>query len=40
MNRIRILILAIKYWYQGDDWEDANFLAENIVLGFIRRTKG
>ena len=26
--------LAIKYWYQGDTWEDAVEFAKRIVNGF------
>lgn len=34
MNKIRIFQLAMKYWLQGDDWEDAYEYAESIVNGF------
>lgn len=28
--------LAIKYWFQGDSWSDAIYLADYIVKGFKR----
>lgn len=34
MNEIRIYILTIKYWLQGDDWNFAKEYAESIVRGF------
>ena len=33
-DSISILILAIKYWMQGDNWEFAINYATNIVKGF------
>ena len=32
--KMRILILAIKYWWQGDDWKTAWKFAKKIVKGF------
>lgn len=31
LEKIRIYFLAVKYWMQGDDWEDAVGYAEFIV---------
>lgn len=34
IKRIDILILAMKYWFQGDSWADAVVYAKRIVKGF------
>jgi hypothetical protein len=34
MKTIQTLILAIKYWFQGDEWRDAVEYAEAIVRGW------
>lgn len=31
--------LAIKYWLQGDDWDDALVYAKRIVYGFQNTAK-
>jgi len=36
MNKIRIYVLAIKYWLQGDDWDFALEYATTLVAGFKR----
>ena len=38
-NNIRILILAIKYWLQGDEWAEAAEYARAIVKGLRGRRK-
>ena len=37
LDKIRIYILAVKYWMNGDDWEAAVDFAKFIVEGFKRR---
>ncbi len=34
LEKIRIYILAIKYWVQGDEWKFAVEYAEAIVKGW------
>lgn len=34
MNDLRIIILTIKYWFQGDTLQEANEYARAIVTGF------
>jgi len=34
MDTLDIYYLAIKYWLQGDNWQDAKEYAEAIVKGF------
>jgi hypothetical protein len=34
MDNIRVYILAIKYWLQGDDWKFAKEYAEALVKGY------
>ena len=34
MAKIRIYMLAIKYWFQGDKWSFAKEYATAIVMGF------
>jgi hypothetical protein len=31
---VRTLFLAIKYWWQGDDWDKAWLFAKVIIKGF------
>lgn len=33
-NKIRIYLLAIKYWIQGDDWDSAVKFGRFLVEGF------
>ena len=35
--KIRIYLLAVKYWFQGDPWGFAVEYATSIVKGFKRR---
>ena len=37
LDKIRIYILAAKYWMQGDDWKEAVEYAESLVLGWKNR---
>ena len=30
-DKITIVVLAIKYWCQGEDWRDALIIARNLV---------
>lgn len=39
-NKITVLILAIKYWLQGDNWQFAKEYAEAIVGAFRYVSKG
>jgi hypothetical protein len=39
MKTIRIYILAIKYFLQGDKWQFAKEYAESIVKGFKKLDK-
>lgn len=34
MKLLDTYLLAIKYWLQGDDWDDAVIFAKRIVYGF------
>lgn len=36
MKTIEVYLLAIKYWFQGDDWDGAVIYAKRIVNGFRR----
>lgn len=36
---MRVYLLAVKYWLQGDTWEDALAFAKFIVNGFQEVTK-
>jgi len=33
-KKIRIYILALKYWFQGDTWVDAVKYAKALIHGF------
>ena len=39
MNKIRIYILAIKYYFNGDNWESAVEFATRLVKGFKKPSK-
>jgi hypothetical protein len=32
MKKIRVYALAVKYWFQGDDWKFAKEYAESLVV--------
>ena len=34
LNQIRVFMLAVKYWLQGDSWESAVKFGRFIVEGF------
>ena len=36
-DKIRMFILAAKYWMRGDDWDEAVEFAKFIVEGFKNR---
>lgn len=31
-EKVRVYILALKYWFQGDDWKFAKEYAESLVV--------
>ena len=35
-SKVRIYLLSMKYWLQGNDWREAKHYAEFIVKGFNR----
>ena len=37
LEKIRIYVLAVKYWFNGDDWDEAVEFAKFIVEGFKNR---
>lgn len=37
LDKIRIYVLAVKYWAQGDPWKVAVEYAESLVLGWKNR---
>jgi len=37
IDKIRVFILALKYWMQGDDWDKAVEYAESLVKGWKNR---
>jgi len=39
MDKIRIYTLAIKYYFNGDDWEFAVEYATRLVEGFKKPSK-
>ena len=39
MSKLRIYILTIKYFFQGDDWQFAKEYATSLVKGFKKQSK-
>lgn len=33
-DKVRVYILAVKYWYSGDDWDFAKGYALSLVKGW------